>query len=114
MSMQNDLANLLKKAGGGSTAPEDTRRVGFYKDFKPIKDKRKDKDDDDKKTKGGPLDIGPLQEYHDPQSRNQAIIGQNEDKGLKLIFQWTKTGTIDFDEFEDLLAEIVKKIRPRL
>ena len=66
------------------------------------------------KKKPAALKIGPLQEFNDPKSRSHTIAKEHEDKALKLVYQWTKEGSIDFTEFEDLLAEIVRKIRPRL
>lgn len=94
--------------------PKRTRSSEFVPP--PPKIKKDDKKDDrnDGKKRIDPLDIGPLQEYHDPKSRTRAVVEHNEDKGLKLIYQWAKSGQIEFEEFEDLLAEIVRKIRPKL
>jgi hypothetical protein len=119
MSISSNLAKILKQAG---VDPHlyDTDRPGFRRDFQPIHRATPDDDGlDDKKssaTKKKPkaLDVGPLEEFHDPQSRTKAITSQDEDRALKLIFQWTKSGSIDFEEFEDLLAEVVRKISPKL
>jgi hypothetical protein len=70
----------------------------------PIK---KDKEDDEKKKKE--LDIGPLQEYKDPETRLEAIKNADIDRGLKMMYQWIRNGAIDFDEFETLLVEVFIK-----
>ena len=116
MSISNDLVKLLKQAGVDPNL-YDTDRSGFKKDHQRPQKQLSTKDNSDnskKEKKPMTLDVGPLEEYHDPQMRIKAIMSRDEDTGLKLIYQWTKSGSIDFEEFETLLAAIVRKIRPKL
>lgn len=122
MSISSDLSKILKKAGVNPNL-YDTDGHGFNKDWKSSdhfpKNKEKDDEDDcdskyEKKNKSRSLDIPPLQEDQDRHSRIENIKTSDEDKALKLIFQWTRGGALNFDEFENLLAEVVKKIHSQI
>ena len=50
-----------------------------------------------------------LKEYDDPQTRLKVIQTGDVDRSIKLLFQWIKTSQIDYNEFEDLLVELIYK-----
>lgn len=54
--------------------------------------------------------VGPLYEYEKPEARKMAVQSGDTDRALKMIFQWTRMGQITYDEYEDLLVELVHKI----
>lgn len=57
-----------------------------------------------------PLHVGPLEEIGTPAGRITALKNKGFDEGLKLIYDWTITKSIDFKEFEDLMAEFTSKL----
>jgi len=58
--------------------------------------------------------VGPLYEYEKPETRKSAVQSRDTDDALKLIFQLVKTGAIKYDEFEDLLVELIHKVMSHL
>jgi hypothetical protein len=54
--------------------------------------------------------IGNLKEYNDPESRMKSISTPDIDRSTKLLYQYTKSGLISYDEFEDLLANFISII----
>ena len=52
----------------------------------------------------------PLNEYKDPATRLQAINKTDPDRAIKMIFQWTRTGVISYEEFDELIAQFFSRI----
>lgn len=55
-----------------------------------------------------------LKEYKDPQIRLKAVQKVDIDRALKMIFQWSRMGQIEYNEFEELVAEFVAKVHKHI